>query len=49
MADYSTTAAPMPKCTYCGCIPHEGTICPRIKEIEYYRDGTVMKVVLRDD
>lgn len=33
-------------CGYCGSI-HSG-FCSRIKEIEYYPDGTVKRVVIRD-
>lgn len=46
MVSESITAAPILKCAYCGYLPHEGGMCPLIKEIEYFQDGTTKRVVL---
>lgn len=35
-------------CPYCGSYWHSG-MCPRIESIEYHRDGSIMKVTLRDE
>jgi hypothetical protein len=35
-----------PSCRYCGAW-HTGT-CPRIEEIDYYPDGSIKRVKLRD-
>ena len=34
------------KCRYCGS-HHEGA-CPRVKAVEYYRDGSVKRVEFHD-
>ena len=39
-------SAPVPSCPYCGGWPHIERICPRIKVIEYYPDGTVKRLEL---
>lgn len=38
-----STSAVNPKCAYCGQMPHPG-VCPTVKAIEYYADGTVKRV-----
>lgn len=35
-------------CIYCGLIHVPNAICPRIKAVEYYNDGTIKKVELHD-
>lgn len=40
----ATYTVSQPACEYCGCI-HSG-ICPRIKFINYYKDGQVKSVGL---
>lgn len=42
MANYSSTAAPMATCTHCGNI-HTGQ-CPRVKSIEYHKNGKIKRV-----
>lgn len=43
----SGTANTIPKCQYCGsAFPHQG-ICPTVKAIEYYPDGTMKRVELK--
>ncbi len=42
----STTANQFQFCQYCGA--YHNAVCPRIKTIEYYPDGTVKKVELYD-
>jgi len=37
------------RCPYCGLYHGSGMVCPRIKEIEYYPDGRIKKVVLREE
>lgn len=37
------TADAAPKCPHCGSMPHSG-VCPSVKAIEYYPDGTVKRV-----
>jgi hypothetical protein len=32
------------RCPYCGTIPHLAGICPTIKAMEYYPDGTTKRV-----
>jgi len=35
------------KCRYCGSItPHQG-ICPSVKAMEYYPDGTIKRVEMK--
>ena len=37
----------VPSCCYCGSqMSHAGFICPNIKSIEYYQDGSIKKVEL---
>ena len=40
------TAATIPTCPYCGAMPHQG-ICPSVKAIEYYPDGSIKRVEMR--
>lgn len=41
----STTAAPLPTCSYCGAFPHDHLgQCPAIKAIEYFPDGSVKRI-----
>lgn len=41
------TTNAVPKCQYCGSAsPHQG-ICPSVKAIEYYPDGTTKRVELK--
>ena len=30
-------------CQWCGCI-HQNTLCPRVRAIDHYPDGTVKRV-----
>lgn len=39
-------------CPYCSGpqdIFHYGRLCPKIKSIEYFKDGTIKKVEFRDE
>jgi hypothetical protein len=40
-----TTAVSLSTCRYCGAI-HTLEMCPKIREIEYYQDGSVKRVSL---
>lgn len=42
----STSAPELKPCTYCGA--YHSAICPRIESIEYFPNGRVKRVVLRD-
>lgn len=42
-----STTIPHQGCPYCAAISHSG-MCPRIKSIEYYPNGTIKKVELKD-
>jgi hypothetical protein len=42
-----TTVAGFDRCVYCGYWHMIGQVCPRIKRIDYYPDGTVQSVELR--
>ena len=46
-----TTTAPKPEsCPYCGCVPHDNIgQCPSVKEVEYFPDGQVKRVVKHSD
>ena len=35
-------------CPYCGYIHVGGEVCPRIEEIEYYKNGQVKRIKLRE-
>ncbi len=43
----STTGQDTPKCVHCGYQPHQGQ-CPRIKAIDYFRDGQIKRVEYHD-
>ena len=43
----STTTYAQVLCPYCGAY-HEG-MCPRVEELEYYPDGTLKRVRLRQE
>lgn len=41
----------LPRCAYCGMatIPsHGAAACPEVKEVHYYQDGTIKRVVKHD-
>lgn len=42
----SRTAIPIPKCPYCGFLPHDVRECSQVRAIEFYPDGTVKRVEL---
>lgn len=37
----------VPKCTYCGSSDRHQGICPSVKAMEYYPDGTLKRVELK--
>lgn len=39
-----STAAPLPKCRWCGSAPHDGA-CPRVSAMEYAGDGVTVRRV----
>lgn len=43
----TATGLPVNRCTYCGKFCHDA-LCPRIVEIEYYENGALKRVRLRD-
>ena len=48
---YNGATGNLDYCPYCSHLPysmvyHYG-VCPKIKEIEYYKDGAVKRVILR--
>lgn len=47
-SDPMSTSVPVPSCPYCGAFMHISGMCPRIKSIEYYPDGSLRKVELSD-
>ena len=43
-----SSAVPQSHCPYCAAYSHNG-LCPRVKAIEYYPNGTVKRVELKDE
>ncbi len=51
-AEYTITTTALPSkwghCRYCGLYHNLDALCPSIKEVEYYPNGEVKRIVMKD-
>ncbi len=51
-AEYTVTTTALPSkwghCHYCGLYHNLDALCPSIKEIEYYSNGAIKRITMKD-